>query len=92
MPNRVKRSISLPPELSAKIDQAARAGGTTPSAWLAHAAAHQLKVEAGLAGIAEWEKLTGRPLTPEEIESGREWAEDIDRRVHALKASNRKTA
>jgi predicted transcriptional regulator len=86
MANRVKRSISVPPDLSSRIDAAAHATGTTPSAWIANAADQQLKVEAGLAGIAEWEKLSGHKLTPEEVQEGRAWVEEVDRRVKALRA------
>jgi predicted transcriptional regulator len=70
MAQREKRSISLPPELARAVDDAARAEGTTFSAWLAQTAAHRLKLEAGRQAIAEWELENG-PLTPEEMASGR---------------------
>jgi predicted transcriptional regulator len=70
MAQREKRSISLPPELARAVDDAARAEGTTFSAWLAQTAAHRLKLEAGRRAIAEWELENG-PLTPEELASGR---------------------
>ena len=70
MAHREKRSISLPPELARAVDDAARADGTTFSAWLAQTAAHRLKLEAGRQAIAEWELENG-PLTPEELASGR---------------------
>ncbi len=70
MAQREKRSISLPPELARAVDDAARAEGTTFSAWLAQTAAHRLKLEAGRQAIAEWELENG-PLTPEELASGR---------------------
>ena len=66
---REKRSISLPPDLARAVDDAARAEGTTFSAWLAQTAAHRLKLEAGRQAIAEWELENG-PLTPEELASG----------------------
>lgn len=69
MAQREKRSISLPPELAQAIDQAAAADGTTFSAWLADAAAHQLRMEAGRRAIAEWEHEHG-PLTPGELAEG----------------------
>jgi predicted transcriptional regulator len=69
MAQREKRSISLPPELARAVDDAARAEGTTFSAWLAQTAAHRLKLEAGRQAIAEWELENG-PLTPEELASG----------------------
>jgi predicted transcriptional regulator len=70
MAQREKRSISLPPELARAVDDAARAEGTTFSAWLAQTATHRLKLEAGRQAIAEWELENG-PLTPEELASGR---------------------
>jgi hypothetical protein len=70
MAQREKRSISLPPELARAVDDAARAEGTTFSAWLAQTAAHRLKLDAGRQAIAEWELENG-PLTPEEMASGR---------------------
>lgn len=63
---RDKRSISLPPALAAAIDLEAARQGTTMSAWLAKAAAHQLRLEAGRRGIAEWEQKNG-PLTNTEL-------------------------
>jgi hypothetical protein len=56
---RQKRSISLPPAIAAAIDLEAARQGTTMSAWLARAAAHQLRLEAGRRGIAEWEQENG---------------------------------
>ena len=70
MAQREKRSISLPPDLAQAVDDAARAEGTTFSAWLAQTAAHRLKLDAGRQAIAEWELENG-PLTPEELASGR---------------------
>ena len=67
---REKRSISLPPELARAVEEAARAEGTTFSAWLAQTAAHRLKLEAGRQAIAEWERENGA-LTPEERAEGR---------------------
>jgi len=71
MAQREKRSISMPPELARAVEEAARAEGTTFSAWLAHTAAHRLKLEAGRQAIAEWEQENGA-LTPEELAEG--WA------------------
>jgi hypothetical protein len=70
MAQRKKRSISLPPDLALAVDNAARAEGTTFSAWLAQTAAHRLKLEPGLQAIAEWELENG-PLTPAELAAGR---------------------
>ena len=66
---RVKRSISLPPDLAAAIDEAAAAHGTTVSGWIAATAAHRLRMDAGRRGIAEWERENG-PLTSDELVAG----------------------
>lgn len=65
-----KRSISLPPELDAAVEQAAALAGTSISAWLAETAAHRLRLEAGWHGIEAWESDNGR-LTVEELAEGR---------------------
>jgi hypothetical protein len=70
MAQREKRSVSLPPELARAVEEAARAEGTTFSAWLAQTAAHRLKLEAGRQAIAEWERENG-PLTEAELAEGR---------------------
>lgn len=70
MSQRDKRSVSLPSELAAAIDRETVRQGTTMSAWLAKAATHQLRLEAGRRGIAEWEQENG-PLTTAELDEGR---------------------
>ncbi|MGE3620699.1 MAG: hypothetical protein AB7L84_09570 [Acidimicrobiia bacterium] len=66
---REKRSISLPPELAQRIERAADAAGLSVSAWLAATAAHRLRIEEGLAGVAAWEREHGA-LTDAEIAEG----------------------
>jgi hypothetical protein len=66
---REKRSISLPSELADAIEDAAADEGTNFSAWLADAAAHRLRLDAGRRGIAEWEAEHG-PLTASELAEG----------------------
>ena len=61
--------VSLPPDLARAVEQAAKAEGTTFSAWLAQTAAHRLKLEAGRQAIAEWERENG-PLTEAELADG----------------------
>jgi len=70
MAQRQKRSVSLPPELARAVEDAARAEGTTFSAWLAQTAAHRLKLEAGQKALTEWEQENG-PLTEAELAVGR---------------------
>jgi Arc/MetJ-type ribon-helix-helix transcriptional regulator len=67
---REKRSVSLPPELARAVEEAARAEGTTFSAWLAQTAAHRLKLEAGREALAEWEQENGA-LSEAELAEGR---------------------
>jgi len=62
-------AASLPPDLARAVEQAAKAEGTTFSAWLAQTAAHRLKLEAGRQAIAEWERENG-PLTEAELADG----------------------
>ncbi len=69
MAQREKRSVSLPPDLARAVEQAAKAEGTTFSAWLAQTAAHRLRLEAGRQAIAEWERENG-PLTEAELADG----------------------
>ena len=69
MAQREKRSVSLPPDLARAVEQAARAEGTTFSAWLAETAAQRSKLEAPRQAIAEWERENG-PLTEAELADG----------------------
>ena len=69
MAQREKRSVSLPPGLAQRIDEAAAAGGTTFSRWLADTAARRLRLQEGRAGIAAWELEHGA-LTPSELAEG----------------------
>jgi hypothetical protein len=84
---RVKRSVSLPGELAEAVEAAARAQGTTVSAWLAQSAAHRLRMDAGRAALAEWEAEHGR-LTEAELADGRARANAVLGR----RAGTRRTA
>jgi hypothetical protein len=85
---REKRSISLPAELARAVEDAARAEGTTFSAWLAQTAAHRLKLEAGRQALAEWERENG-PLTEAELGEGRARARSSLGRTSADAAERR---
>lgn len=63
---RTKHSVSIPPELAREIERAAKRDRTTFSGWLAVAAARRLKLDAGKALIADWERENG-PFTAAEI-------------------------
>jgi len=69
MAQRHKRSISLAPDLDEAIEEAAAGAGMSVSAWLAETVRHRLRIEAGRAGLAEWEAENGA-LTPEERAEG----------------------
>jgi hypothetical protein len=75
MAPREKRSISLPADLFAEIARAAEAVGTTISGWLAETAAHRLKIEAGLAGVAAYEAEYG-PFTDEQLAEADAWVRE----------------
>jgi hypothetical protein len=57
-------SISVPPELEAQIRAAAEESGLSVSTWLAQAAEHAAKLQAGRRAITEYEAEQG-PLPPE---------------------------
>src|SRR6266702_3582689 len=69
-PSSPDRPRRLPAELAKAVEEAARAEGTTFSAWLAQTAAHRLKLEVGRKALTEWERENG-PLTEAELAEGR---------------------
>jgi alkylhydroperoxidase family enzyme len=60
-----KLSIALDPDVADAAASAAEISGQSLSAWLNDAARTRLRVEDGLAAVAEWEAEQG-PLTAEE--------------------------
>jgi predicted transcriptional regulator len=83
MATRMKRSISLPSDVSASLDAAAAAEGSTVSAWITATIAHRLRLEAGRRGIAEWEQENGQ-LTTEELAQGLAQARALLAQQHSL--------
>lgn len=69
----------MPPDLDAEIEAAARASGTTYSAWLAAAARKEFLIRDGLAGVAEFEREHGA-FTETELAEADAWADDAVRR------------
>jgi hypothetical protein len=65
-----KLAITVDPEIHENILAAAARDGVSVSAWMTTAAREALRRRAGLAAVAEWEKLHGR-LTPEEMNEAR---------------------
>ena len=61
-----KLSVALDATVAAQVALAAERAGVSVSAWLNHAAANELSIEAGLDAVREWEADHGE-LTPEEL-------------------------
>lgn len=91
VPVRKKRSISVPPELDASIEEAARAAGTTYSGWLAATARKELTLRAGLAAVAAYERAEGE-FSDEEIAEADAWAQEALARGRRSGARTRRTA
>ena len=67
-----KISVALDEAVAQAVADVAARRGVSLSTWLNAAAERALVVEAGLAGVREWEAEHGE-LTPEELA----WADDI---------------
>ena len=61
-----KLSIALEDAIADEVTRAAERAGVSVSAWLNHAAANELAIEAGLDAVREWEANHGE-LTTEEL-------------------------
>lgn len=70
MAQREKRSVSLPPALTRRIEEEAAREGTTFSGWLADTAARRIKLEAGRRALEDWERENG-PITDDERAAAR---------------------
>ena len=70
---RKKRSVSIPPELDAQIEQAAADAGLTYSAWLAETARKDLVIRSGLDAVADFERAHGA-FSVEELADADTWA------------------
>ncbi len=88
---RKKRSISIPPDLDASIEEAAKAAGTTYSGWLAATARKELTLRAGLAAVAAYERAEGA-FTEDEIAEADTWARDALARSRRSGSRPRRTA
>jgi hypothetical protein len=65
-----KLAITVDPDVHAKVIRAAKAEGTSVSAWMTEAARRSLLVRDGLAAVAEWEAEHGK-LTSAELDAAR---------------------
>jgi hypothetical protein len=65
-----KLAITVDPDVYEQILEAARAEGSSVSAWMTAAARRALAVRDGLAAVAEWEAENGA-LTEAELEAAR---------------------
>ena len=61
-----KLSVALDESVADGVAQAAARAGVSVSAWLNHAAEHELAIEAGLDAVREWEADHGA-LTADEL-------------------------
>jgi hypothetical protein len=69
-------SISVPPELEAQIRAAAQEAGVSVSTWLAQAAEHAAKIQAGQRAIREYEAEEG-PLPEQERQEARRFLREV---------------
>ena len=91
MASRKKRSISMPPDLDAQIQEAAKAGGVTYSAWLAAAARKEFLLQDGVDDVAEFERTNGA-FTDAEMADAEAWAADAVNRSRRTGAASRRSA
>ena len=77
-----KLSIALDPEVAKLAEASARRQGTSVSSWVNEALAARLRIEEGLAAVAEWEAENG-PFTEAE-------RAEADRRLAAVAARARR--
>lgn len=66
----VKLAVTVDADVHAKVLKAAKAEGTSVSAWMTTAARRALLLRDGLAAVAEWEAEHGS-LTQAELEAAR---------------------
>jgi hypothetical protein len=88
---RKKRSISIPPDLDAKIAAAAAQAGMTYSAWLAATARKEFTIRAGLAAVSQFEQEHGA-FTAEELAEASQWAAVTVGRASRTGTSNRRAS
>jgi hypothetical protein len=88
---RKKRSISMPPDLDAEIEEAAQRSGMTYSAWLAHTARKEFAIRAGLAAVGTFEREHGAFRTEELVEAEK-WAADVVDRAKRTGTRRRQSA
>lgn len=95
MADRVKRSVSMPPDIDARVAAAAAAEGLTYSGWLAREADRALRLRDGLAAMEEYERERGA-FTAEETAAAQQWIDqalaplDQDRNVAAPSGRSRR--
>ncbi|GAC1377721.1 MAG: hypothetical protein NVSMB4_07270 [Acidimicrobiales bacterium] len=88
---RKKRSISMPPDLDARIEAAASQAGMTYSGWLAATASKEFIIQAGLNAVADFEREQGS-FTAEELAEAEQWARSAIERGQRSGARHRRTA
>lgn len=74
-----KLAITVDPDVYEQVLEAAKAEGSSVSAWMTAAARRALAARDGLAAVAEWEVENGA-LTDAELEAARKRVADTVRR------------
>ena len=88
---RKKRSISMPPDLDARIEVAASQAGMSYSGWLAATASKEFIIRAGLNAVTDFEREQGS-FTADELAEAEEWAHSAIERGRRSGARHRRTA
>jgi hypothetical protein len=74
-----KLAITVDPEVHELLIAAAEEDGVSVSAWVTESLRHTLRIRAGLAVVAEWEREHGA-FTDDEMEAARRRVDDALRR------------
>jgi hypothetical protein len=88
---RKKRSISMPPDLDAEIEEAAQRSGMTYSAWLARIVRKEFAIRAGLEAVGAFEKEHGA-FRAEELAEAEKWAAEVVDRAKRTGTRRRRSA
>lgn len=88
---RKKRSVSIPPDLDARIEAAAIEAGMSYSAWLTEAARKEFTIQAGLEAVAEFEREDGA-FSADELTEAADWAQAAVHRGKRTGQRQRRTA
>jgi hypothetical protein len=85
-----KVTITLPEELLEEAKELAQDAGLPLSTWIADIVQHEIRIQAGLAAMREWEAEDG-PLTEEELAAAEAELAKADAAARARVAAARKS-